>query len=72
MLFNRHQVLDYYHHHHHHRLLLLSSVVVVVDGGDVELVEDQDAVNSLLSSILLAVLLELELVDGNSHGALIH
>ena len=53
-----------------HRVLLLSSVVVVVDGGDVELVEDKDDVESLLSSILLPILLEL--VDEGPHGAAIH
>jgi len=48
----------------------LSSVVVVVDGGGVELVEDKDDVESLLSSILLPVLIGL--VDEGPHGAAIH
>jgi hypothetical protein len=54
----------------HHRVLLLSPVVIVVDGGGVELMVDEDDVESLFSSILLPALIVL--VDEGPHGAAIH
>jgi hypothetical protein len=54
----------------HHRVLLLSPVVIVVDGGGVELVEDEDDVEPLFSSILLPALIGL--VDEGPHSVAIH